>query len=413
MSRYPHRVAVTGVGVVAPNGLGFPAFAEALAAGRSGIGPITLFSAAGLSTRIAGQVPLPLSEVPFRDRKLSFALRAAKEAMAMASRSGGAPGGEGSSSLSLGLGLELFSMEDLAARRAPGFVMPEGRAARLTFLQTPSDLCLHMISKIHGLTAPPLAQVSACAAGADAIGAAFRMVAGGRRRWMLAGGADSMVNPMGVGGFCKLSALSTRNDEPERASRPFDKDRDGFVLGEGAALLVLERLEDARARGAEVLGELLGFGNSFDAHAISEPHPRGAGAAAAMRRALADAGLGPEAVDAINAHGTSTRKNDPAESAAIAAVFGARAGAIPISATKSMTGHLIGAAGAIEAAAALASLRDQLAHPTINLEEPDADCPLDYVPLKARPAAISVMVSNAFGFGGQNAALVLGSLEHA
>jgi 3-oxoacyl-[acyl-carrier-protein] synthase II len=223
---------------------------------------------------------------------------------------------------------------------------------------------------------------------------------------VLAGGTDSMINPLGIGGFCKLCALSRRNEEPAAASRPFDRGRDGFVLGEGAAMLVLEPLESARGRGAEVLAEVCGYGNSFDALGISEPHPEGRGAVQAMERALADAQLRPEQVDVINAHGTGTPKNDPVETLAIKRVFGEHARRMPVCATKSMIGHLISAAGAVEALAAIIGLQGGWVHPTINLEDPDPACDLDYVPRVSRDWPVSVVMSNSFAFGGQNASVI-------
>jgi 3-oxoacyl-[acyl-carrier-protein] synthase II len=397
------RVVVTGMGVISPIGNTVAAFTENLLAGVSGAGPITLFDPASLPTRIAAEVTW--DGPPLADRKIGFALEAARLAYAQATLCGTPPAGEGG--LSLGVGLELFRMEDLMATRQPGFALPESAAGRLTFLQTPSDLAVHAIAHRHGLRTPPLTHVSACAAGTDAIGAAFRLVAGGRRRWMMAGGADSMINPLGVAGFCRIGATTTANAAPRRASRPFDRARDGFLLGEGAGVLVLETLPDARARGAAILGEIAGYGNSFDAHGISEPHPEGRGAWQAMARALADAGIDADAVDCVNAHGTSTPKNDPVETAAIKRLLGRRARHVPVCATKSMIGHLISAAGAVEAIAAIACMRAGWVHPTINLDDPDPACDLDYVAHKARPHRQRHVLSNSFGFGGQNAAIVL------
>lgn len=405
-----HRVAVTGMGVVAPNGAGVAAFLDAILRGRSGVGPITIFDAAGLPTRIAGEVATRLPS-PLPDRKIAFALEAAREAWAMAGAAGGHPAGRGG--VSMGIGLELFSMEDLVTRRRAGFDLPASLVERLSFMQTPSDLCVHLLSRAIGATCPPVVHVSACAAGTDAIGHAMRLVRSGRRRFVLAGGTDSMINPLGVAGFCTLSATSTRNDAPERASRPFDRTRDGFVMGEGAGALVLERMDDARARGAAILGEIAGYGSSLDAHGISEPHPDGRGAQAAMRRAIEDAGLAPGDIDAINAHGTGTPKNDPVEAIAIRAVFGERAGRLPVSATKSMIGHLISAAGAVEAVAALGCANVGKAHPTINLTDPDPACDLDHVTGAARAHAQAHVLSASYGFGGHNAAIVIRSGEAA
>ncbi len=402
------RVVITGMGVVAPNALGVTAFVEALLEGRSGVSRITHFDASHLPTCIAGEVKIKLPS-PLPDRKVAFLLSAAEMAWREACASGAPPAGKGG--IVCGVGLELFRMEDLVARDAPGFEMPKDRRERLSFMQTPSDLALSIVSHRLGLRRPPVAHVSACAAGTDALGHAMRLVRSGRYDFALAGGTDSMVNPLGVAGFCTLQATSTRNDEPTKASRPFDRTRDGFVMGEGAGVLVLERLDRARARGAEVLGEVRGYGASLDAHGISEPHPEGRGAAAAMSRALRDAGLSPEDIDAINAHGTSTPKNDPVETLAIKTVFGERAKRIPVSATKSMIGHLISAAGAVEAIAALGCANRGYVHPTINLTSPDPACDLDYVATGARRHAQKYLLSASYGFGGHNAAIILGTKE--
>ena len=400
------RVAVTGLGVVSPIGIGVAAFGEALFSGRSGVGPITVFEPATLATRIAAQVAIDPGDLPYRDRKVAFALMAADQAMKDASACGTAPAVDGAG-IAMGVGLELFSMEDLVEFRRPGFALPSDPHARLTFLQTPSDVCVHLLSQKYALRTPPFVLVSACAAGTDALGTAFRLVASGRRRVMLAGGTDSMINPLGVAGFCTLMATSTKNDAPTRASRPFDRARDGFVLGEGAGVLVLEAWDDAIARGAKVHAELAGYGTSFDAHGISEPHPEGRGAAQAMARAIESAGLTAADVDVINAHGTGTPKNDPAEALAIHRVFGARAARIPVCATKSMIGHLISAAGAVEAVASILGLQRGLLHPNPNLDEQDPACVLDVVGKQARVLPHRTVLSSSFGFGGQNAAIVL------
>jgi 3-oxoacyl-[acyl-carrier-protein] synthase II len=397
-----YRVVVTGMGVVSPIGCTLGEFRDNLLAGLSGAGPIRQFDPGELPTRIAAEVKQPMGD-PFRDRKIGFALEAARQAM---EASGGKRAGP-LASLSLGLGLELFSMPDLVASRQSGFRPHESAWDRLTFLQTPSDLCIAMICHSHGLMKPPLTHTSACAAGTDAIGTAFREVRSGRRSWMLAGGTDSMINPMGVGGFCKIGATTQRNDAPQKASRPFDRNRDGFLLGEGAAILVLERLDDARARGAKIHAEVVGYGCSFDAHGISEPHPEGRGALQAMSRALSDAGVSPDRIDAVNAHGSSTPKNDVMETLALKRLLGDRARRVPVVSTKSMIGHLIAAAGAVEAVAAILCMEAGMIHPTINLDEPDPLCDLDYVPGQARRCEQRYVLSNSFGFGGQNAALVL------
>jgi 3-oxoacyl-[acyl-carrier-protein] synthase II len=395
------------MGVVCPIGLTVATFAENLKRGVSGVRSISIFDASTLPSRIAGEVPWngPIA----RDRKLTFAVEAGRQAMAEATACGAPPAGVGT--LSLGIGLELFSLDDMAAFRSGREPLQGDIESRLTFLQTPSDLCAHVLANNHGLSGRPRLHVSACAAGTDAIGHGFRLIADGRTDWVLAGGADSMINPLGVGGFCKLSALSQRNEVPAAASRPFDRNRDGFVLGEGAALLVLETFESARKRGAEILAEVCGYGNSFDALGISEPHPEGRGAVQAMERALASAGLRPEQVDVINAHATSTPKNDPVETLAIKRVFGEHSRRIPVCATKSMIGHLISAAGAVEAVAAVAGLRGGWVHPTLNLDDPDPACDLDYVPHQAREWPASIVLSNSFAFGGQNASIIFRRAE--
>jgi 3-oxoacyl-[acyl-carrier-protein] synthase II len=390
------------MGIVSPIGSNLDEFRASLLGGVSGIGPITCFDAAGFRTRIAGEVKDSFGS-GFRDRKITFAREAARRAVTDArgvslySEAG----------LSLGLGLELFSMDDLAESRRSNFSRPQMLRERLTFLQTPSDFCVRLISKTYHLSRPPRTHVSACAAGTDAIGNAFRLVRSGRWRSALAGGTDSMINPLGLAGFCKIGATSIRNDPPQKASRPFDANRDGFVLGEGAAILVLERLDDALARGATIHAEMVGYGNSLDAHGISEPHPEGRGAHQAMARAVADAGLSPDVIDCVNAHGSATPKNDVVETLAIKRLLGERARRVPVVSTKSMIGHLIAAAGAVEVVAAILCMQAGMVHPTINLDEPDPACDLDYVPHTARPHEQRYVLSNSFGFGGQNAAILL------
>lgn len=402
------RVAVTGMGVVSPLGCDLRTYREKLLAGESAGAPITLFDPAGLSTRIAAQVDdagLPLRT---KDRKIGFAVCASRSALEDAREQGADPAGHypsGSGGLSLGMGLELFSMPDLAELWEGGKI-PAG-AEPLTFLQTPSDIALHLISREHALGRPPLAHISACAAATDAVGTAFEMIRDGERAWMLAGGTDSMLNPLGVGGFCKLSAMTTRNGDPKRASRPFDRERDGFLLGEGAGMLVLEPLEEAHRRGARIYAEILGYGNSLDAHGISEPHPEGEGALLSMQRALASAGLTPGAVTHINAHGTATPKNDLVETLAIRRLFGADADGLTVNSTKSMLGHLISASGAAEVIAQIICSASGWLHPTINLENPDPDCDLDYLKDGPRKSRGPVFLKNSFGFGGQNASLVI------
>lgn len=404
------RVAITGMGLVTPLGCDLDLFADRLLAGHSGAGPIRCFDPADLPTRIAAEVDADSLEVKSRDRKLAFALVAARAAVADAAAHGqplAAAYPPGGGVLSMGLGLELFSMPDMVRYQRDERVPEDRDLDPLTFLQTPADMAVHRICREHDLRRPPLLHISACAAATDALGEAARLLREGGAAWALAGGVDSMINPMGLAGFCKLAATTRRNAEPERASRPFDRTRDGFLLGEGAGLLVLETLDRARARGARIYGEVAGYGNSFDAHEISEPHPEGEGAVLAMRRAMADAGVAPQDLGYVNAHGTSTPKNDPVETLALRRVLGAAAARIPVSSTKSMIGHLISAAGAVETAAALLCARRGRVHATLNLETPDPRCDLDYVPEGARAAEVGCFLKNSFGFGGQNASLVI------
>ncbi|RMH04562.1 MAG: beta-ketoacyl-[acyl-carrier-protein] synthase family protein [Planctomycetota bacterium] len=402
-----HRVVITAMGCLMPNGNSPEEFGDALVAGRSGAGPITTFDASGLPTTIAAEVKW---DGPWTgDRKMTFAVEAARQAWERATACGSEPRGGGR--VSLGVGLEIFDVAKWAEMKLPDFVLPETLADRLMTLHMPADLSAHKLSHIYGLQAAPRVMISTCAAGADAIGAAYHDVAGGRQRWAMAGGTDSEVNPIGITAFSKLCTLSTQNEEPEKAPKPFSRDRDGFVMGEGAGIVILERLEDARERGAPILAEVAGFGSSLDAFGITEPHPEGRGAVQAMERAMADAGIGPDEVDAINAHATGTRLNDPVETKAIKTVFGERAGKIPIQATKSMIGHLICAAGAAEAIATIECLRRNKVHPTLNLHDPDEACDLDYVPLVARDHPTRVAMCNSFGFGGMNASLIFRKVE--
>lgn len=412
-----HRVAITGMGVICPLGNNANTVRYRLLRGESVAAPIARFDASKFITTFAAQIP-DSDFIPHpifdRDRKIAFALHAAQAAMADAGlESLRAAHGHQAGGACLGVGLELFSMQDAFALRHE---KPElsGRHP-LAVMQTPSDICLHLISKMFDLHQPPLIHVSACAASTDAIGMAARMIASGERSWVLAGGTDSMINPMGVAGFCSIQAMSTRNDTPLIASRPFDRQRDGFVLGEGAGMLVLENRAQAIRRGARIHGEILGYGNSFDAYSISDPHPTGKGAASAIQLALANAHCSPEEIAFVSAHGTSTPKNDIAETQALHQVFGQYARQLAISATKSMLGHCISASGAVELVSQIAcghpdtsdALFPQPSIPgTINVSDPDPDCDLDYLTRGSRPLPGSIGIKNSFGFGGQNACLV-------
>lgn len=413
------RVVVTGVGVVSPVGSGRESFWSALTAGRSGVGPITLFDASTFPVRIGGEVSgfdprcvherFPESRTD-RDRKVLLALAAADEALADA---GLADADWQDALLHVGVGLETICLEDFTALaqaadfgRAMTQVLLPGPADHT--LQTPLDRIATLLGNRCGFRAGRYTNCSACAAGTQALGEAWQMLQQGAADVALAGGADSMLNPMGLGGFSLLRVLAAENDQPQRACRPFDVTRAGTVLGEGAAFVVLEVLERALARGANVVAEVLGYGSSLDAFAATDPEPCGRGAVDAMRRALHSAHLQPADIDCVNAHATGTPKNDLVETLAIKEALGPRAREIPVHAVKSMTGHLIAASGAVEAVAAALTVARGIVPPTINLERPDPQCDLDYVAGAARPLDGDTVLSNSFGFGGQNATLILG-----
>ena len=406
------RVVITGLGTLNPLGNDVATTWAAVRAGRSGIGPITLFDAADYETRIAGEVKEfdPVARFGRKEarrmaRLTQLALAAADQALGDARlRDNAIPRDRIGVVLGSGMGA-LDPIHDAAETlrdRGPGRLSPF--FVPMMLADTPAAL----VSITYGLAGPNLAVYTACASGNNALGEAAAIIRRGAADVMLAGGAEACILPLGLAGFGAMGAISTRNDDPQRASRPFDAGRDGFVVSEGAALLVLEERDHALARGATIYGEFLGYGASADAYHITMPMAQGQGAAASMRAAMADAGLTIDDVDYINANGTSTPLNDSAETAAIKHVFGERAYGIPVSSTKSMTGHLLGAAGALEAIICLLALRDGLIPPTINYEQLDPACNLDYTPNTARPAALRVVMSNAFGLGGHNATIVLG-----
>jgi 3-oxoacyl-[acyl-carrier-protein] synthase II len=401
---------VTGVGLVSPLGIGTEANWSALLAGRSGIGPITHFEAADFSARIAGEVkgfdPLQFLEkkdVKKMDVFIQFAIAASQFAMDDArltiTRDISAHAG-----VFIASGIGGFTTIEQEHR---SFI--EGGPRRISPFFIPAaiiNLAAGQVSIRFGARGPNSATCTACSASAHAIGDAGEIIRRGAADVMIAGGSESAITPMGVGGFAALRALSTRNDEPERASRPFDRDRDGFVMGEGAGVVILEELEFARRRGAAIYAELVGYGMSADAFHITAPSEDGDGAVRVMRAALEDAGVAPDQVDYINAHGTATPHNDRLETLAIKTAFGDHASKLAISSTKSMTGHLLGAAGGVEAGIVALAVRRQMVPPTINLDNPDPDCDLDYVPNEKRERPITYALSNSFGFGGTNGALL-------
>lgn len=403
------RVAITGFGVVSPLGNGRDAFWRGLADGRSGISRITHFDCATFAVQLAGEVKEPLefpevvAQIARRDPKVGFAFAACAEALEQA----GIERLSLSALLHLGVSLEIFHLEDVT----PGGRIDFAETARRCLsgdappLQSPLDTAAEVIQQHFGRVARALTNVSACAASAQAIGQGFREIRAGRCELAVCGGFDSMVNPLGVGGFQLLGALTTENERGAHACRPFDASRSGTVLGEGAAVLVLEPLEKAQAEGKPVLAELCGFGSSLDAHSLSAPDPDGDGAVRAMRGALSDAGLALESIAHINTHGTGTRLNDEIEAAAIRKVF-THWQRIPVSATKSVTGHLIAAAGAVEAGACLLALTEGSLPPNPCLERVGAGCELDHVTTPGRKLNGEYVLSHSFGFGGQNAALI-------
>jgi 3-oxoacyl-[acyl-carrier-protein] synthase II len=418
------RVVITGIGVVSPVGTGRESFWSNLVAGRPGIRPIALFDASAFPVRIGGEVrdfdgAATVARFPeaadIRDRKVLLALAAAAEAIA---DSGLTDGDLRHALLCMGVGLETICLEDLMPYAEPpdSAAAPScasgGQAARAAghWLQTPLDQTATILGNRYGLLAGRFTNCSACAAGTQVVGEAWQMLRTNNNsrgpEVALVGAADSMLNPLGLGGFSLLRVLSTENDRPQTACRPFDATRQGTVLGEGAGFLVLETLERAAARGAAIHAEVIGYGSSMDAFAVSDPEPSGRGAVESMRKALRSAGLGPEDIDCVSAHGTGTPKNDAVETAAIKQALGGRAYAIPIHAVKSMTGHMIAASGAAEAAAAALTLARNTVPPTINLCKPDPQCDLDYVPGVARAFFGETVLSNSFGFGGQNATVI-------
>jgi len=407
----PRRVVVTGLGLVTPLGTGVEKNWEALLAGRSGVGPIARFpNVEFFSTRIAGQVPDFRAEdfiEPKEIKKMDLFIQYSMGAAHMAMEDGRfkiAP--EEAARVGVIIGVGLLGLETIETYHKAYL---EGGPRKISPFFIPkviSNLAAGQIAIRHGAKGVNWTPTSACASGSHAIGEAFHMIRSGLQDAILAGGAESVITPMGVGGFSAMKALSTRNEEPERASRPFDKDRDGFVIAEGSGVMILEERERALKRGAKIYAEVVGYGANCDAYHITAPAPEGEGAARCIGLALEDAKMVPQEIDYINAHGTSTEYNDINETLAIKKIFGERAYQIPISSTKSMTGHLLGAAGAIEGIYSVLALTRGAIPPTINYENPDPECDLDYVPNQARKADLSAVLSNSFGFGGTNACVI-------
>ncbi|MBI4187579.1 MAG: beta-ketoacyl-ACP synthase II [Chloroflexi bacterium] len=416
-TNHDNRVVVTGIGALCPLGLNMPTIWENLVAGKSGIDYITLFDAKNFETRFAGEVKGfdPLSyinrkDVRRMDRFAQLAVAASRQAV---ENSGLQINSTNQDSIAIVVGsgigglTTLFEQTRVLLERGPNKVSP--------FLvpMMISDMAAAQVSIALGVKGLNLCTTSACSSSSDAIGVAYELVKRGDAQAAITGGAEAIINQIGIASFNALKALSTRNDDPQRASRPFDTERDGFVIGEGSCLLVLESLTHAQNRGAKILAEILAYGASADAYHITQPAEDGEGAVRAIRLALNKAGLGPSDIDYINAHGTSTPLNDEMETRAIKTAFGEQAHKVAISSTKSMTGHLIGAAGALEAGICTMVIQHGIIPPTINLDHPSPECDLDYVPNKARPANVTTVLSNSFGFGGHNSVLILRKYSEA
>lgn len=404
------RVVVTGMGAVSPLGLDVPTLWQGIQEARSGVGPVTLCDATGLESRIAGEVKgfnahnyMDRKEARRNDRFIHFAIAATREALAMAELS---ITPENAEDIGVIIGSGIGGIETFAdglhtlRDKGPGRVSPFLVPGMIT------NMAAGQVSIQFGLKGPSFCPTSACATAAHAIGEAAETIRRGWAKAIVAGGSEAPITPLGIAAFVSARAISTRNDSPETASRPFDATRDGFVLAEGCALLVLEEYEHAVARGARILAEVAGYGASSDAFHITQPCAGGEGALRAMRLALKHANLTPADIDYINAHGTSTPAGDIAETQAIKTLLGERAYAVPVSSSKSQLGHLIGAAGSIEAVITILALQNSVLPPTINLRTPDPECDLDYVPNAARAGELNIAMSNSFGFGGHNVSLV-------
>jgi 3-oxoacyl-[acyl-carrier-protein] synthase II len=411
------RVVVTGVGLLTSVGKGTDETWKAILSGTSGIETITQFDASAFPTRIAGEVknfdPLlyvDKKEVKKMGRFIQFAMAASEFAMQSAGLGFAAPDEAENIGVYIGSGIGGFEVIEREHRnlleKGPGRISPFFIPACIV------NLASGYVSIRYGAKGPNSATATACTTSAHSIGDSFRLIQYGHAEVMISGGSEACVTPMGIGGFAAMRALSTRNEEPHRASRPWDKERDGFIVGEGSGILILEELEHARRRGARILAEIVGYGMSADAHHITAPPEDGDGGYRVMRNALRDASIDPSQVQYVNAHGTSTGLGDKAETLAMKRAFGSHAPKLAISSTKSMTGHLLGGAGGLEAGLTVLALRDQVAPPTVNYQFPDPDCDLDYVPNQARPMPIEYALTNSFGFGGTNGCLIFKRFEN-
>jgi len=411
------RVVVTGLGIVSPIGNSVQSFWDSVCTGKSGIDYITTFDTANYPSKIAGEVKafdlgnlVDLKEVNRTDRFILFAVSAADQAIKDAKLN---LAGEDLTRIGTVIGSGVGGLETLEAEHSKLIARGPGRVSPFLIPMMITDMAAGRVSIGYGLKGPNLSVVSACASGSHAIGDSFLMLKAGMMDVAVCGGAEAAITPLSYAGFCSLKALSTRNENPQKASSPFDKKRDGFVMGEGSGLVVLETLDHALARNATIYCELLGYGATGDAFHLTAPAPDGEGAQRAMVMSLASEGLSPDAIDYVNAHGTSTELNDKLETIAIKKAFGAHASKLNVSSTKSMTGHLLGASGGVEFVATALSIQNDVIHPTINYEDPDPECDLNYTPNTAVKRTVRYAMSNSFGFGGHNASLVVGKYEPA
>ena len=404
------RIVVTGMGVVTPLGHDLNSFWQSLITGQCGIDKITAFDASAYTTQIAGEVknfdPTPAfpspKEIRRTDRYSQFGIYAAWSAL---KDSGLELEKENLDEIGVFIGSGIGGLATTTEQHKTLIERGPGRMSPFTIPMLIGNMASGLVSMYFNLRGPNFSTCSACATANHAIGEAWRTIKAGDAQVMFAGGSEAAVIPIGIGGFCAMRAMSTRNDDPKTASRPFDKDRDGFVMGEGAGVLVLEELEHAKKRGARIYCEITGYGNTADAHHLTAPSPGGEGAARSMKMALRTSGLNPTDITYINAHGTSTPQGDIAETQAIKSVFGDYAKKLVVSSTKGATGHMLGAAGAVETAACVLAIKNSIVPPTINLQNPDPECDLDYVPNKAREMSVNAIVNNSFGFGGHNSTI--------
>jgi 3-oxoacyl-[acyl-carrier-protein] synthase II len=413
-----NRTVITGMGVVTPLGNTIDEYWSALLDGRCGIGPITRFDVTEYPTRIAAEVKnfdpssvIEKKEARRLDLTEQFAVCATDSALRDAGLDAAALATIDLDRCGVVIGSGIGGVGTFEEQHSKLVTSGPGRVSPFFIPMMIIDMCAGIVSIRYGFRGPNYGTVSACSSSAHAIADAYRIIQRGEADIMITGGAEAAITPVSLAGFCQAKAMSTRNDAPEKSSRPFDKDRDGFIMGEGSAILILESYEYAVKRGARIYAEVLGAGMTGDAHHITAPHPDGNGARRAMASAIKDAGLTPDRIDYINTHGTATDLGDIAETRAIKGVLGDRAYKVPCNSTKSMLGHLLGAAGAVELIASVKSIEQQIVHPTINLETPDPDCDLDYVAGDKRSCQVRYAMSNSFGFGGHNVSLVVGHLN--